>query len=100
MYRESETPTWISFPAHDQPHPGGTANEEVAGEFGDPGAVADLAVGFDRRGPGRGRNLQNGVVDGVGDRHPDRVGQPPAPRDKPVQEVVGPVGGWLVKARG
>lgn len=67
--------------------------QDVAGQFGDPGAVAGLTAGFDRCRPGRGRDLQHGVVDGLGDGHPDRVGQPPAACGEPVQELVGAAGG-------
>lgn len=100
-----------SFLAHDQPHPGWPAFEDVTGQFGHPGTVANLAVGFDRHRPGRLRDPQHGVVDRVGDRHPDRVGQPPAAPGEPVEELVGAAGGVgadqglptasvLVKARG
>lgn len=41
-----------AFFADDQPHTRGPSLEDVAGQLGDPGAAADLAVGFDRRGPG------------------------------------------------
>lgn len=77
------------FLPHDQPHPLGPGLEAVAGEFGDPGAVADLAAGLDGRRPGRCRNLQHMLVDRLGDHHADRVGQPPSPPGQPADEFVG-----------
>jgi hypothetical protein len=52
------------FLAHDQSQPHRSAGQAVAGEFGAPGAVADVAFGLNGRRPGRGRDLQDGLVDG------------------------------------
>ena len=68
------------FLADDQPHalrPAGRGMSPVS--LGDPGAVADLCRRRRGRCPGRRRDLQHGLVDGVGDGHADRVRQPPAP---------------------
>src|SRR5690606_16115102 len=43
------------------------------GQFGDVGAVADLAVGGDRAGPGFLGDLDDGVADGLGDVEADAV---------------------------
>ncbi|EKX61098.1 hypothetical protein STRIP9103_04001 [Streptomyces ipomoeae 91-03] len=43
------------FLAHDQPQPFRAAGQAVAGEFDAPGAVADLAVGFQSRPGPSGR---------------------------------------------
>jgi hypothetical protein len=87
---ESQLRTGVgTFFADDQPHPVRPALQDVTGRLGAPGAVADLAIGSDRRAPSRLRNLEDSVVDGVGDGHPDGVGQPPAPSGEPVQELVG-----------
>ncbi len=61
-----------AFLAHDDPHalrPGGQVQH--AGDLGDPGAVADLAVAVIRRCPRPGGNGQDGVLDIVGDGEPD-----------------------------
>ena len=81
------------FLAGDQSHPLRPACEDVACEFGDPGAVADGAVRFDGRSPGRGGHQQDGLVDRLRDGHPDRVGQPPTPCCEPVEELVGAAAG-------
>ena len=63
-----------AFLADDDPHalrPGGQVQH--AGELGDPRAVADLPVTVIGGGPGPGGDLQDGVVDVVGDGQPDRV---------------------------
>lgn len=44
-----------SFLPDDQPHALGPAGQEVAGEFGDPGAIVDFAAGLDGRRPGKTR---------------------------------------------
>lgn len=77
------------FLPDDQPHALGPAVQDVAGEFSDPGAFADLAVRLGGRRPGRCRNLQHMLVDRLGDHHADRVGQPPSPLSEPGDEVVG-----------
>lgn len=68
------------FLPHDQPQPLRPASQAVGGEFGHRGAVVDIAVGFHGRRPDRGRYLQDGLVDAVGDGHTDRVRQPPPRR--------------------
>lgn len=56
-------------------------------------AVADLAVRLHGRRPGRGRRGQHRVVNGIGDGHSDRVGQPPATLGQPGEELMCPAGG-------
>ncbi|CAM5241694.1 hypothetical protein SHIRM173S_10125 [Streptomyces hirsutus] len=46
-----------------------------------------------RRCPRGGRDLEDGVVEGVGDGHADRVRQSPAPLREPGDERVGAAGG-------
>lgn len=70
-----------------------------AGEFGDPGPVTDLAVLLDRRRPDRGRNLENVLVDGLGDHHADRVGQSPPALGESGNELNGPARGITVDQR-
>src|SRR4051794_22338911 len=77
------------FLADDEPYALGPAVKDLAGEFGDPGPVPGLAVGLDGRGPGRCRDLQDVLVDGPGDHHADRVGQPAPPPGEPGDEIVG-----------
>jgi len=76
------------FPADDQPHALGPAVQDVAGEFGGPGAVADLAVRLDGRSPGRCRDLEDVLMDGLGDHHANRVGQPAPALGEPGDELV------------
>jgi hypothetical protein len=58
------------FLADDQLHPRLPALEQVAVECGDPGAVQDPPVRLDGGRPGRRRNLQHSLVNGVGDVMP------------------------------
>ena len=54
------------FPADDDPHPGRPAAQvEQAGDLGDVGAVADLAVGVDRRRPRPLRHVVMALVNAV-----------------------------------
>jgi hypothetical protein len=66
-----------TFLAHDQPHPGRPARQvEQAGQLGDPGAGADLAVGVVGGRPRLGRDLGQLLLDrrGVaGQGEADRV---------------------------
>lgn len=50
---------------------------------------ADLAVRLVGRCPGRCRNIQHMLVDLLGDRHANRVGQPPSSPGEPGDEAVG-----------
>lgn len=96
MPSASVTRSWApeyGFLADDQAHPHPPARQAVPGEFGDPGAIADLAARFDGGCPGRCLDLQYGMVDGVGDGHADRVGRPPAARGEPVEELAGAAAG-------
>jgi hypothetical protein len=77
-----------SFLSGDDPHALGPSVEvEQAGDLGDPGAVADLAVAVVGRGPHLVGDLGQlcGEVGGQGE--PDRVRH--ALPDDPVQEFVG-----------
>lgn len=67
----------------------GYQDADVAGEFGDPGPLADLAVRLDGRCPGPCRDLQHALVNRLGDHHVDRVGQQPSPLGERGDEVVG-----------
>ncbi len=82
-----------SFLADDQPHARRPAVKDVTGQLGDPGAVADLAVRLEGRSPGGGRDLQDTLADRLGDRHADRVGQPPPALREPGDELMGAAGG-------
>ena len=65
---------------------------EQAGDLGDPGAVAGLAVGVVGRGPRRWRDQRGELVDdGLGQAEPDRVRQTAA-TVQPVEELVGAAG--------
>lgn len=77
------------FLANDQPHALRPALKDVAGEFGDPCSVADLAAGLEGRGPGGCRDSQDVLVEGPGDYHADGVGQPSSAPGKPAHELVG-----------
>jgi hypothetical protein len=81
------------FLPDDQPHALRPALKDVAGEFGDPGPVADLAARLDCRRPRRRRDLQHMLVDGLGDHHADRVVQPAAALGEPGDELVGAAAG-------
>lgn len=77
------------FLANDQPHTLRPALKDVAGGFGAPCSVADLAAGLEGRGPGGCRDVQDVLVDGSGDYHADGVGQPASAPGKPGHELVG-----------
>jgi hypothetical protein len=77
------------FLADDQPHPLRPAVEQVTGEFGDPGPVADSAAGLDGRGPGGSGDLQHVAVNGLGDHHADGAGEPASAPGEPGDELVG-----------
>src|SRR5215207_4826914 len=87
-----------SFAADNDPHPGRPAAQiEQSGDLGDLGAVADIAVGGDRRRPHPFRNRD----DGAGQRRvlggeADRVLQPTAAdlngASQPVQQLMGGAG--------
>lgn len=81
------------FLADDQPHSFRSALEDIADNFGDPGAAADLTIRLDGHRPRGGRDLQDGLVDGLGDGRADRVRQPPASLREPGDELVGSAGG-------
>lgn len=66
------------FLADDQPHALQPAGQAVSVELGDPGAVADLAAGFDSEHPGGGRDCLHGLVNLLGDGPASRVGRPSA----------------------
>ena len=86
------------FAADDDPHPGRPAAQiEQSGDLGDLGAVADLAVGGDRRRPRPFRNGGDGAGQrGVLGREADRVLQPTAAdlgwAGQPVQQLMGGAG--------
>ncbi len=82
-----------AFFADDQPHALRPAFEDIAVEFGDPGAVADLTFRFDGRCPGGGRHCEDGPADLLGDRHADRARQPPASLGEPGDERMGAAAG-------
>ena len=88
-----------AFLPDDQPHALRPVLQAVAVQFGRPGAVADLAARLDGHCPGGGGNLEDGLVDGVGDDHADRVRQPPAILRQPGHELMGATAGITADQR-
>jgi hypothetical protein len=75
--------------ADDDPHPGGpVAGVQQARDVRDPRAVPDLPAPVIGRCPRIGRGLPDRLGDGVGDRHADRVVQPPRLRGQPGEELM------------
>ena len=78
-----------AFLADDDPHsrrPRGQIQQP--GDVRDPGSVPDPAVPVIGRGPRGCGHLQDRGLHVLGDRHADRVAQPPGPRGQPLEELV------------
>jgi hypothetical protein len=76
--------------ADDDPHPGRpVVQAEQPGDVRDPGPVADLAVDVAGRRPRRRGHFPDRGLHVLGDRHADRVAQPPRRGRQPGKEPVG-----------
>jgi hypothetical protein len=82
------------FLADDDPHPGRPGRQvQHPGDVRDPGAVPDLPVSVVSRRPRIRRDPEDGGLHLPGDRHADRIVQPPRWGGQPVQEPVRPAAG-------